>query len=147
MLQSKSNIIKNLKISTSTQNVKFHSAGLAFQSAKVGYVDIPSNGEQQDSRIETFTQDLDRRVLLLSSTSRASGTNLQCANHVVFLEPPGTNPSDALAIETQAVGRTLRIGQERLVHVTYFVMEGTVESEIYEKLAKVRRKQERKSIG
>ena len=31
------------------------------------------------------------RVLLLSSKYNASGTNLQCANHVVFVEPPGTN--------------------------------------------------------
>ncbi|MEC8112829.1 MAG: hypothetical protein VX121_08745, partial [Pseudomonadota bacterium] len=31
------------------------------------------------------------RVLLLSSKHNASGTNLQCADHVVFVEPPGTN--------------------------------------------------------
>ena len=55
------------------------------------------------------------RVLLLSSKHNASGTNLQCANHVIFVEPPGTNARQSLAVETQAIGRTLRLGQTRQV--------------------------------
>ena len=45
------------------------------------------------------------------------------ANHVVMVEPPGENKAHALATETQAIGRTLRIGQTRQVTVTYFLME------------------------
>ena len=63
------------------------------------------------------------RVLLLSSKYNASGTNLQCADHVIFVEPPGTNPRDSLSIETQAIGRTLRLGQTRQVKVRCFLMD------------------------
>ena len=49
------------------------------------------------------------RVLLLSSKHNASGTNLQCANHVLFVEPPGTNPRDAYAVETQAILVRVRV--------------------------------------
>ena len=55
-------------------------------------------------------------MLLLSSKHNASGTNLQCANHVLFVEPPGTNPRDAYAIETQAISLRVRVearGRER----------------------------------
>ena len=49
------------------------------------------------------------RVLLLSSKHNASGTNLQCANHVVFVEPPGTNTAHSLAVETQAILLRVRV--------------------------------------
>ena len=51
------------------------------------------------------------RVLLMNSKNVAAGTNLQIASYVMFLEPAGCNPSEAAMIETQAVGRTCRIGQ------------------------------------
>lgn len=61
--------------------------------------------------------DCEERILLLSSQNTAAGTNLQMANHVLFLEPAGMNPSHLLSVETQAVGRTVRLGQERHVKV------------------------------
>ena len=33
------------------------------------------------------------QVIMLSMEHAAAGTNLQCANHVVLLEPPGINPA------------------------------------------------------
>jgi len=71
------------------------------------------------SAVEDFSTCRERRVLLLSSQSNASGTNLQCANHVLLLEPPGTNPVHAVAVETQAIGRTLRLGQTKQVRHTF----------------------------
>ena len=46
-----------------------------------------------------------KRILLMNSRDLAAGTNLQCASHVVFLEPAGDNKVAALSIETQAIGR------------------------------------------
>ena len=59
------------------------------------------------------------RIMLLNSNDAAAGTNLQEANHVLFLEPAGMNTSHAVAIETQAIGRTVRIGQKKQVKVTH----------------------------
>lgn len=35
----------------------------------------------------------------------------------------------------------------RLVHVTYFITEGTIEESIYSQLEQARKRQERKSMG
>jgi hypothetical protein len=45
----------------------------------------------------------------------AAGTNLQMANHVVLVEPAGHNKSHGAAIEAQAVGRCVRLGQTQVV--------------------------------
>lgn len=57
--------------------------------------------------IEQFkkTSNKNKRILLMNSRHLAAGTNLQCASHVVFLEPAGDNKTQALSIETQAIGR------------------------------------------
>ena len=75
---------------------------------------------------------------MLSSKHNASGTNLQCANHVLFVEPPGTNATHGLSVETQAIGRTLRLGQTRQVRVKYFIVEDSIEQDIYAALQRVR---------
>jgi SNF2 family DNA or RNA helicase len=55
--------------------------------------------------MEEFKTSKTKRILLLNSCNLAAGTNLQCASHVVFLEPAGDNKAAALSIETQAIGR------------------------------------------
>ena len=56
-------------------------------------------------------------LLLISSS-----LNLATANRV-FLVEPQWNPS----VENQAIARALRLGQERPVQVTRYVVNGTVE--------------------
>jgi SWI/SNF-related matrix-associated actin-dependent regulator of chromatin subfamily A3 len=48
--------------------------------------------------------------------------NLTAANRVYIIEPQW-NPS----VETQAIGRVVRLGQDRDVHVTRYLVYGTVE--------------------
>lgn len=73
--------------------------------------------------IERFKEpECPERIMLLNSNDAAAGTNLQEANHVLFLEPAGMNTSHAVAIETQAIGRTVRIGQKRQVKVIPLVL-------------------------
>lgn len=48
------------------------------------------------------------------------------------MEPPGSNPNDALSIETQAIGRALRIGQTRRLVVTRFLLRDTIEEKLFE---------------
>ena len=55
------------------------------------------------------------KVLMLSLAHAAAGTNLQMANHVILVEPAGHNKSHGAAIEAQAVGRCVRLGQTQVV--------------------------------
>ena len=73
-------------------------------------------------------------AILLSLKHSASGTNLQCANHVLLLHPPGRNRADMQAVETQAIGRTVRIGQTRRVVVTRFILNDTIEQRMQQRL-------------
>lgn len=63
------------------------------------------------------------RVLLMTLGTGAVGLNdLSVASRVHFLEPQW-NPS----VESQAVGRVLRLGQERECHVVRYLMKGSIE--------------------
>ena len=50
---------------------------------------------------------------------------------VIIMEPAGQNSAHGVAMETQAIGRSVRLGQVRHVTVTRFVIEGTVEEKIH----------------
>jgi len=106
--------------------------GTTLKKNKIPFAWAPNadNSDDREKALEEFRSG-EKRVLMLSLAHSASGTNLQMANHVVMVEPPGENKAHALATETQAIGRTLRIGQTRQVHVTYFLMEGTIEEDVY----------------
>jgi len=70
------------------------------------------------------------RTLLLSSTARAAGANLQVANHVIFVDPPGISIPDAIMLEEQAIGRCVRAGQTREVTVTRFIFRDSIEEHL-----------------
>jgi len=71
-------------------------------------------------------------VLLLSLESAASGSNLQAANHVVFVHPMAASSiAEAVAQEKQAIGRVRRIGQTRgEIFVHRFITRNTIEESI-----------------
>eukprot|EP00929_Paragymnodinium_shiwhaense_P032898 TRINITY_DN18176_c0_g1_i3.p1 TRINITY_DN18176_c0_g1~~TRINITY_DN18176_c0_g1_i3.p1 ORF type:complete len:1473 (+),score=358.27 TRINITY_DN18176_c0_g1_i3:650-4420(+) len=71
-------------------------------------------------------------VLLLSLEQSASGSNLTCAHHVLFVHPMNAaNQEQAVAFELQAIGRVRRWGQQRPeVHVWRFCTAGTIEEDI-----------------
>eukprot|EP00930_Biecheleria_cincta_P013489 TRINITY_DN11992_c0_g1_i2.p1 TRINITY_DN11992_c0_g1~~TRINITY_DN11992_c0_g1_i2.p1 ORF type:complete len:862 (+),score=104.62 TRINITY_DN11992_c0_g1_i2:54-2639(+) len=70
-------------------------------------------------------------ALLLALEHDDSGLNLVCANHVFFIHPVClANSHAAQACERQAIGRCLRFGQEREVHVYRFATDGTIEEHL-----------------
>ena len=66
-------------------------------------------------------------MILLSLKAGGVGLNLTAATKVYLLDP-WFNP----AVEEQAMDRVHRIGQERPVFVTRFVVRGTVEEKLLE---------------
>lgn len=84
---------------------------------------IPS--KRRDGVIETFRNEPDRHVLLMSYGAGSVGLNLQFASYV-FLFDRWWNP----AVEDQAINRAHRIGAAGPVTVTRFLTAGTIEERI-----------------
>lgn len=70
-------------------------------------------------------------VIMLSSKYSCSGSNLTSANHIAILNPIGGSAEDRIAIESQAIARVHRIGQKHNLTVSRFIIENTIEEELY----------------
>lgn len=86
----------------------------------------------RDKAIRDFTSKDDIQVIMLSSESAASGTNLTAASQVILLDPVYGSYEFRRNTEWQAIGRAYRMGQTKPVTVVRFIIKDTVESEIYE---------------
>ena len=67
---------------------------------------------------------------MLSTEHAASGTNLTEATHIIFMEPHKGEYGIVKAMEDQAIGRAVRLGQENQVNVYRLIMKDTIEEEI-----------------
>jgi SNF2 family DNA or RNA helicase len=92
---------------------------------------IPSS--QRDSVIARFRDDPTCHLILMSYGAGGVGLNLQFANYV-FLFDRWWNP----AVEDQAINRAHRIGVQRAVTVTRFLVLDTIEQRINEVLERKR---------
>lgn len=86
---------------------------------------------QRDCAIKKFTSDNNIRVIMLSSDSAASGSNLTKASSVILLDPVSGSYEYRKNTEMQAIGRAYRMGQENQVNVVRFIIQNTIEEEIY----------------
>ncbi|KIY49972.1 hypothetical protein FISHEDRAFT_40207 [Fistulina hepatica ATCC 64428] len=99
----------------------------------IGYMEIQGSAHKKSVALEKFQQNSSQRVLLLNVMDEsASGANLTGANHVIFLSPLLT-PTQQIydANETQAIGRVVRYGQTKLVHIWRFLTDDTIDMSIY----------------
>lgn len=69
------------------------------------------------------------KVLLLSMDKASSGMNLTEANHVILLDTVNVSKNLSSAIEKQAIGRCVRLGQKKKVIVKKFIMKRTIEED------------------
>ena len=83
--------------------------------------------------VRKFKEDINIRVIMLSSETCASGSNLTEASHIVFVDVINAEASQSRDIETQAIGRAVRLGQSKSVVVKRLIMSNTVEDEYYNK--------------
>ena len=86
---------------------------------------------QRNKAIREFSDNDKIKVIMLSSESAASGTNLTKAKTVILLDPVYGSYEYRRNTEWQAIGRAYRMGQKNKVKVVRFIVRGTVEEEIY----------------
>ena len=105
----------------------------AFTAHNIGFSEIRGNAKEMSEALEEFKNEGKNRVLLLNVTNEsASGANLTCANHAIFLSPLLESSQIAYtAHETQAIGRLVRYGQLKPVKIWKFVTCDTIDEEIY----------------
>jgi len=76
----------------------------------------------------------DNKVIMLSLSNAASGTNLTEATHIIFVEPINSKNEEVKAIESQAIGRACRIGQKNKIKVIRILTQDTIEEDIYDNI-------------
>jgi hypothetical protein len=101
-------------------------------------------GNQMAEALEEFTTG-SVPIILLSAQSKASGANLQCATHVILLDPAGSSAEHGSTLEEQAIGRAVRMGQERPVTVTRFCVKGTLEAALFREIDQAAAKKQEKA--
>ncbi|KAH0563182.1 hypothetical protein GP486_002249 [Trichoglossum hirsutum] len=75
--------------------------------------------------LSAFQQDTQTSILLMTVGTGAVGLNLAVATRIHIVEPQW-NPS----IESQAIGRAVRLGQDKQVTIVRYVVQNTVEQYI-----------------
>jgi SNF2 family DNA or RNA helicase len=83
--------------------------------------------------VERFQKDPNCRIFLISLKAGGYGLNLTAADSVILADP-WWNP----AVESQAIDRAHRLGQQRIVHAFRLITRGTVEERILALQAKKR---------
>lgn len=89
------------------------------------YLDGSMSNEQRQKAVEAFQQESGIQFFLMSLKAGGVGLNLTAADYV-FIVDPWWNP----AVEQQAIDRTHRIGQDKIVFTYKFISKDTVEEKI-----------------
>lgn len=105
--------------------------GKILTSYDIKNVFCEGNVFQRDCAIRNFSSDNKVKVIMLSAKVAAAGANLTKAEMVIFLDPIYGTYENKRNIEWQAIGRAHRTGQKKQVKVVRFIIENTVEEEIY----------------
>ncbi|KAL2807643.1 hypothetical protein BJX63DRAFT_425199 [Aspergillus granulosus] len=111
-------------------------ASKALDLAGIKHTAISSANRKSTQKVEQFQESGfgENKVLLLNLGSEmATGLNLQCANHIIFLSPLLTQSQyDYDSSMTQAIGRCRRYGQTRHVHVYHLLAKMTIDVNIFQ---------------
>ena len=103
--------------------------GITLEEFEIKFVYCHGNNYVLNRNINKFKKDNSIRVIMLSSESSNSGSNLTEANHIIFIDVLFQDKQHVQAVEVQAIGRSVRLGQKKSVKVVRFITRGTVEEE------------------
>jgi len=105
--------------------------GRTLRENNIKNVFCKGNCYQRDKAIRDFNSDVKIKVIMLSSDSAASGTNLTKASQVILLDPIYGDYNYRKKQEKQAIGRAHRLGQEKNIKVIRFIVKNSIEEDIY----------------
>jgi SNF2 family DNA or RNA helicase len=108
----------------------------ALNDCNINHVFCRGNVHMMSKSIRLFKTDPKTRVILLSSDSCNSGSNLTEASYVFLIDAVSGDIEHAKMAETQAIARTCRIGQIKEVQVYRFVISNSIEEEYYKKIGR-----------
>lgn len=84
-------------------------------------------------RFQSSSSESTRVLLLKVNDASAAGSNLTTANHVIFLGPLlAPTLLNYRAVETQAIGRIRRFGQQNTVHIHRLLAQETIDETIFQ---------------
>jgi SNF2 family DNA or RNA helicase len=94
------------------------------------------NVYQKDKVLQLFNEkngdDNEYKIIMLSTKSTVSGSNLTNAEEVIFLDPIYGDLQYRLNIENQAIGRVRRLGNKfKIIKIIRILIKNTVEEKIY----------------
>uniref|UniRef100_A0A6C0EHR7 RING-type domain-containing protein n=1 Tax=viral metagenome TaxID=1070528 RepID=A0A6C0EHR7_9ZZZZ len=107
--------------------------GKVLDDFKIKNLFVKGNITSVSKKIDKFKTDPSYRIIMLSSERCSSGSNLTEASHIIFADVVNGTPEHTKDIESQAIGRAVRIGQKKPVVVKRLVMKDTIEEEFYNK--------------
>jgi SNF2 family DNA or RNA helicase len=88
---------------------------------------------EEPNQIDEFKNNIDKRVLILSSVKNASGIDLSFVSNIIIFEPIIGDTLYLKDIEKQIIGRIYRINQIKDINVYRFIIKDTIENEIFDK--------------
>ncbi len=97
------------------------------ETQNIGYSYLDGSTRDRKTAVESFQNEPQRRVFLISLKAGGYGLNLTQADRVILMDP-WWNP----AVEAQAIDRAHRFGQNRAVNASRLIVRGTVEERILE---------------
>jgi hypothetical protein len=95
------------------------------QKVRYAYLTGSMSQAKRSKMIDTFQNDDEVHVFLLSLRSGAVGIDLTAASNIVFAEPCLHN------IRRQAIARAHRLGQQNTVTVHHYLLEDTIEEKMH----------------
>jgi SNF2 family DNA or RNA helicase len=98
-----------------------------FQQRGISTHILTGETKERQTVVNAFQNDANGSVFLLSLRAAGTGLNLTSASYVVLYDP-WWNP----AVEAQAIDRSHRIGQTKMVNAYRLITPGTVEEKIWD---------------
>ena len=102
--------------------------GKTLDEYNIKFVYCQGNNSVINKNIAKFKNNADIRIIMLSNETSNSGSNLTEANHIIFIDVLHNTKEYVKAIETQAIGRAVRLGQKLPVKIVRFITKDTVEN-------------------
>jgi len=103
--------------------------GKTLDEFNIKFIYCSGNNYVINKNINKFKKDDTYRVIMLSSERSNSGSNLTEANHIIFIDVLQSEIENTKAVEAQAIGRAVRLGQKLPVKVVRFITKDTIEED------------------